>query len=117
MAGTALRVWRTDGRKLRLLAGRTADWEPDLGDDGRGGTVETPDGPAWFEPVPAVKGVWLEVPVSSAGAPREAGAAAEIVGAMLDSEREMSQVAQELRERYEEIDLLYTISEVLGHTI
>ncbi|MGH7568725.1 MAG: PP2C family protein-serine/threonine phosphatase, partial [Gemmatimonadales bacterium] len=44
-------------------------------------------------------------------------ALAEIVGELLAGERETAQVAAELSERYEEIDLVYTISEILGHTI
>ena len=42
---------------------------------------------------------------------------AEIVGSVLAAERDAVQVAAELSDRYEEIDLIYTISEILGHTI
>jgi sigma-B regulation protein RsbU (phosphoserine phosphatase) len=42
---------------------------------------------------------------------------AQIVGAVLASEREAAQVAAELSDRYEEIDLIYTISDILGRTI
>ncbi len=42
---------------------------------------------------------------------------AALLARLLDSERETMQVAAELTHRYEEIDLLYTISEVLGRTI
>src|SRR5258705_12002636 len=35
----------------------------------------------------------------------------------MEAEEETTQVAAELSGRYEEIDLIYTISEILGHTI
>jgi sigma-B regulation protein RsbU (phosphoserine phosphatase) len=80
--------------------------------------VPTPDGEAWFEPVPAAPGVWLEVPRPRAGEPgRDPGALAEVVGVVLDTGRELQQVASELSGTYEEINLLYTISEILGGTI
>src|SRR6266536_773793 len=44
-------------------------------------------------------------------------ALADVVGSVLAAERDVTQVAAELSERYEEIDLIYTISEILGHTI
>jgi len=119
VAGVPLRVWRFDGRRLQPLAGPPADWAPDLaGGNGRGLAIATPEGDAWFEPIPAAAGLWLE---TGALRPGRAGAdpatLAEIVGGTLDSEREIVQVAGELSERYEEIDLLYTISEILGHTV
>jgi phosphoserine phosphatase RsbU/P len=103
------------------------------GDGRHGAQLETPEGPAWFEPVPDALGVWLEVRDRSperkgpakggTRAPRaastgpEPGALAAIVGSLLAAERDATQVAAELSERYEEIDLIYTISEILGHTI
>lgn len=123
LAGGLVRVWRSDGRRLRPLAGSppAADWSPpppaggaSHGAEGR--TLETPEGSARFEPVREADGVWLEIREAGAGR-REAAALAEIVGAVLAAEREASQVAAELSERYEEIDLIYTISEILGHTI
>src|SRR2546428_9613756 len=68
-------------------------------------------------------GVWLEIGGKRGRGKREgsslptAGELAEIVGSLLAAERETAHVAAELSERYEEIDLIYTISEILGHTI
>src|SRR2546426_6677419 len=68
-------------------------------------------------------GVWLEIGGKRGRGKREgtslptAGELAEIVGSLLSAERETAHVAAELSERYEEIDLIYTISEILGHTI
>jgi sigma-B regulation protein RsbU (phosphoserine phosphatase) len=40
-----------------------------------------------------------------------------LVGALFDAERQRSFLAEELTSRYEEIDLLYAISEILGRTV
>jgi phosphoserine phosphatase RsbU/P len=74
--------------------------------------------------VPDTEGVWLEIangragtPPTPGGSPGVAEALVQVVGAVLSAERDAAQVAAELSERYEEIDLIYTISEILGHTI
>ena len=121
LAGTRLRVWRVEPGGVRFAAGagEPPAWTPPLDGSEVGHRLDTPEGPAWFEPVRDAAGVWLEVregervPVATT-APT---ALAEIVGSMLAAERDAAQVAAELSERYEEIDLIYTISEILGHTI
>src|SRR2546426_11119607 len=58
------------------------------------------------------------LPILTPGAsPGMAQELAQVVGSVLAAERDAVQVAAELSERYEEIDLIYTISEILGHTI
>src|SRR5207249_8586814 len=91
---------------------------------GRGGEVDTPDGSARLEPIPETEGLWLEIanggpskPLTPGASPGTAEELAQIVGSVLAAERDAVQVAAELSERYEEIDLIYTISEILGHTI
>jgi len=115
-----LRLWRFDGRRTQPLAGapRPAWLPPPLNGHDRGTRIDTPEGAAWFEPVEDADGVWLEVQerVQGKGA-TQPSALAEIVGSVLAAERDAAQVAAELSERYEEIDLIYTISEILGHTI
>ena len=85
----------------------------------RGRQIKTPDGPAWLEPVPDAAGVWMEIRDAERAAGTEAArsALAQIVGTVLANEQETAQVAAELSDRYEEIDLMYSISEILGHTI
>jgi sigma-B regulation protein RsbU (phosphoserine phosphatase) len=102
LSGTTLRVWRYDGRHLRLLVDE-ANPPPTP-------PVET------LQPIPDIEGTWLQV---AGGKENGAGtkALADIIGAVLGAEKEAVQVAAELSERYEEIDLIYTISEILGHTI
>jgi sigma-B regulation protein RsbU (phosphoserine phosphatase) len=68
--------------------------------------------------VPQLDGTWLEIRDKQRERDGDARRAlAQIVSSVLGSEREASQVAAELSDRYEEIDLLYSISEILGHTI
>jgi phosphoserine phosphatase RsbU/P len=105
LAGTTLRVWRDDGGGgLRPLGGA--------------GSGERPPPRDTLAPVPDVPGLWLEVRNGASPPPRTTPSAlAEIVGSVLGAEQEAAQVAAELSGRYEEIDLIYTISEILGHTI
>ncbi|MGH7537494.1 MAG: PP2C family protein-serine/threonine phosphatase [Gemmatimonadales bacterium] len=117
LAGVALRVWRVEGEAVRALAGSPVSWTPAIpAKDSGGRRVETPEGVAWFEPVGGAPGLWLEIQdgdrAGSAGA-----MLSEAVGCLVEAEREAAQVAAELSDRYEEIDLVYTISEILGHTI
>jgi phosphoserine phosphatase RsbU/P len=88
------------------------------------GEAGTPQGSARLEPIPDAEGVWLEIADGGPGKALTPGAGpglgpdlAQIVGSVLSAERDAAQVAAELSERYEEIDLIYTISEILGHTI
>lgn len=69
--------------------------------------------------MPGHDGLWLEL---GPGTPaedraRRARAAAAIVSEALATEHEATSVAAELANRYEEIDLLYTISDILGRTV
>jgi len=119
LSGARLRVWRFDGRRVKpLAAGPDVAWEPPLDGDGAGRRLDTPEGPAWFEPVGGLDGVWLEVREGAGGkGAGDPAALADVVGSVLAAERDVTQVAAELSERYEEIDLIYTISEILGQTI
>jgi sigma-B regulation protein RsbU (phosphoserine phosphatase) len=120
VARARLRVWRipADGGAVRVLAGaQDMTWTPPANGQGQGARrIETPEGAAWLEPVLGADGVWLEVGDGSRGG-EERAALARVVSEWLASESETARVAAELSERYEEIDLIYTISEILGHTI
>ena len=79
-----------------------------------GGDPPPASASASLVPIPETAGVWLEITNGGLGKAQEL---AQIVAAVLSAERDAAQVAAELSERYEEIDLIYTISEILGHTI
>ena len=111
-----MRLWRYDGRALRLAAGADADSAPEV--PRTTGLTPTPEGSIWLEPVDEIAGFWLEV--GGLAEPTLETAAARlmpIVGALLDAERQRAFLAEELTSRYEEIDLLYAISEILGQTV
>jgi sigma-B regulation protein RsbU (phosphoserine phosphatase) len=125
LGGVRLRVWRVDGPAPRLVAGSAASWTPALprAVEGQGRSIDTPEGAAWFEPVCTPPGFWVEMRNGEGGTgggsarPGAGDQLLEAVTCLAEAEREAAQVAAELSDRYEEIDLVYTISEILGHTI
>ena len=85
-----------------------------------GHAVTVPAGAAWLEPRPAERGTWLQLgpgPLDEATRAARARSAASVAGRILTLEREIGQVAGELATRYEEISLLYSISDILGRTV
>lgn len=118
LAGVPLRVWRADGGGIRAVAGSAVPWTPELPrpGDGTGRRLETPAGATWFEPVRGAVDLWLEIPYDDRANGIRSNVT-EVVSCLAEAEREAAQVAAELSDRYEEIDLVYTISEILGHTI
>ncbi len=116
MADGQVRLWRFDGRGLRISGGADPGWTPPV--PHAPGLVPTPAGSVWLEPVPPLDGFWLEL----AGIPPERCATVArrlrpVLSALLAAERQTALVTEELTSRYEEIDLLYTISEILGSTL
>lgn len=75
------------------------------------GVVSTPAGPRWLAPLGGPD-LWLDAVPGT-----ESTALHALLALILRSDREATYLSSELAVRYEEIDLLYTISEVLGHTI
>src|SRR5205807_1130717 len=115
-SGPRRRAHSRNRRRPGLRPGRRARSHAPGPTRARGRAAATRRGPAWLEPGPDVDDMWLEVRDPGPGA-RDATALAAIVGSVLAAERDAAQVAAELSERYEEIDLIYTISEILGQTI
>ncbi len=79
--------------------------------------MPTPTGATRLDPLD-VEGFWLETAVGDV--PASTGAAARVrpvVSALLAGERQRAFLAEELATRYQEIDLLFLISELLGRTI
>jgi phosphoserine phosphatase RsbU/P len=111
-----VRLWRSHDRHLQLAAGIEPGWSLPVPDTA--GPVPTPEGASWLEPVDGASGHWLELAGGSEDDLRRAAPRVmPIVAAMLDVERQRAFVAEELAGRYEEIDLLYAISEILGRTV
>ncbi len=116
LVGARVRLWRYDGRALRLAAGVDPGTVPSI--PRVTGLTATADGTVWLEPVGEIEGFWLEVGGLPEGELTGAvSGVMPIVGALLDAERQRAFLADELTSRYEEIDLLYAISEILGQTV
>jgi len=110
-----VRLWRFDGRRLRVAAGGDPGWAAPI--PRAAGLVPTPTGSVRLDPVPGVQGYWVETSVGDQGATESvADLVRPIVAALVDAERQRAFLAEELASRYEEIDLLYAISEILGQT-
>jgi phosphoserine phosphatase RsbU/P len=111
-----VRLWRFDGRTLKPAGGGDSRWTPAIPREA--GPVPTPEGSVWLAPVHPLEGFWVEV---DAGDDERSRLAAErvvpIVAAVLETERQRGFMAEELASRYQEIDLLYAISEILGTTV
>ena len=119
LAGARVEAWRVEEGRALALGAASGAWAPPL-DGAVAGICESPAGPAWLEPVPGFAAHWLQLGPDRDDAltrPARARAAAFVLGEVLRGELEAAQVATELATRYEEIDLLYTISDILGHTV
>ena len=83
-------------------------------------SFEGPDGPALIAAIPGPRRAWLVVgPCANPSARVELQLQflLPVVSQFLQSALEVEHAANELAERYEEINLLYTISEILGRTV
>ena len=112
VAGIRPRIWRADGGVLRAVEGGDPGWQ--LPVPAGAGLVPTPDGERWLGPIAPGTTFWVE---TAAGSPTRAAALQTLLGQFLRVEREVTHLSDELATRYEEIDLLYTISEMVGHTV
>ena len=116
LVGGRVRLWRFDGQAMHLAAGADPGAAPEP--PGAVGRARTPWGAAWLEPLDETEGYWLELGGPADDALESAAARVlPIVAAQLDAERQRAFLAEELTSRYEEIDLLYAISEILGQTV
>jgi sigma-B regulation protein RsbU (phosphoserine phosphatase) len=82
--------------------------------------LPTPEGPAIIAAIPGPRRAWLVIgPCQSPTTRLESQIQflLPVVAQFLQSALEVEHAANELAERYEEINLLYTISEILGRTV
>ncbi|MSR07652.1 MAG: GAF domain-containing protein [Gemmatimonadetes bacterium] len=100
---------------MRLVSGRRDATPPAV--RVTDGVVERdPAERRWIDPLPGMDGYWFEI----ANAPDPAAARAQlmpVLSQLLASEADTLRMADDLADRLEEIELLYSISEVLGRTI
>ncbi|MBC7790535.1 MAG: SpoIIE family protein phosphatase [Anaerolineae bacterium] len=115
---------REETGKLRIyaMAPETAtdtSWVPTLG-SGPPTVVESPDGLVIIAVVPGPQRLWLAVGPcsrSTTSLDRFLHFLLPVVSQLLQSSLEAEHAANELAERYEEINLLYSISEILGRSV
>ena len=83
--------------------------------------LDTPDGPSLIAAIPGPRRAWLVVVAPPSPTTVDLDAQLRfllpVVTHYLQSALEVEHAANELAERYEEINLLYTISEILGRTV
>ncbi len=114
--GGRLRAWRFDGRRVRSIGGDDPGWSPVI--PRTAGPVPTPTGSAWLDAVPGIAGLWFSLEGLEGDAARAASLRLQpVLGGLFHAERRTVEIGAELANRYEEIDLLYAISEILGQTI
>lgn len=83
-------------------------------------SLETPEGPTLIAAVPGPRRAWLVIGACdnpSLNLDLQLRFLVPVVAQFLQSALEVEHAANELAERYEEINLLYTISEILGRTV
>ena len=71
-------------------------------------------GGSWFAPLAGLDGYWVEL---EHGLDEDARRAVPILASLLGTERDSLALVQQLHDRLEEIELLYTITETLGRTL
>jgi len=113
--GCRVRLWRSGRGRLRPVLGTEDGEPPGVTLDARG-FVATTDSDRPLLRVPGMNGYWCEL-VADGEIPSETrDSLVPLIGQLLDGERETLALAKQLASRYEETELLYTLSEILGET-
>lgn len=119
-------VWsQADARApVTVLCGSTTVEPPAvlalIGVDGGPAQIDTTDGPVYVTAVPGPRRVWTAVGPCAVPDSNTRGYVlflAALVAHFINTELEVEHAAHELAERYEEINLLYSTSEILGRTV
>ncbi len=126
-AGCHGSLWMSDGASVSCRSGSRGARPAPRNDFPRPSPTDEPvpvheaDGDALVVGVPGHPSSWILVGPSVADSAealrRHAGFLRVAVGGYLDAAVEVEHAARELGERYEEINLLYTISEILGRAV
>lgn len=91
---------------------------PSVSDGAR--PLDTPEGPALIAAIPGPRRAWLVIGPAAKAATHldlQLQFLLPVVAQFMQAALEVEHAANELAERYEEINLLYTISEILGRTV
>ena len=114
VVGRSIHVWQvTADSGLREVVPRGGVPEPRV--EYRDGVLLPLDDGRVVGPIERMPGYWYEV--EKKGAASTAHDYGQLIGSLLSSEIDAIEMAGELADRYEEIDLLYTIAETIGRTV
>ncbi len=110
-----MRLWRSGRGRLRPVLGTEGSEPPAVALDEQGFVASTgADRP--LVRVPGMNGYWCELVADGEMAPDTPERLIPLISQLLDGERETLALAKQLASRYEETELLYTLSEILGET-
>jgi len=116
LVGCQIRIWRFGRGRLRPVIGCDGATAPPV-EVGPDGVMVPCDHVRCLKQVPGIFGYWFEV-AEPREDPRETSEKLEtILPGLLSRERDSLRLAKALASRYEEIELIFTISEALGRTI
>ncbi len=111
-----IRIWHFDRGRLRPVVGVESVPAPavEIGDDG---AVTTSSPGRFLAPVEGLEDYWFEISDSSRPSAEIAEQVGPIVSSLLSRENSALQMAKALASRFEEVELIYTITETLGSTV
>lgn len=113
--GHPVRLWRLTNGALQLAAGPSREaHQPTVTPDGE---LLPTDTATVLAAVPGSAGYYYECPRPPDGSRADPAGLGSLLAQLLEYERDTMEIAEELSNRYEEIDLLYTITDTLGRTI
>ncbi len=115
MTACRIRLWRFGRGRFRPVLGCDGVTAPPVEVE-VGGAIVLLDQSRLLTPVTGLDGYWFEVAESATPA-ETAQQLKPLLSSLLLRERESLKLAKALASRYEEIELIYTISETLGTTI
>ena len=116
-------VWtQTENQSKPTSLGRSSSSAelPDKFPEDPGETITALGGTMLITRLPGARRIWLALGPCEPGhsiEPRHMGLLLPVVSQFMRSALEVEHAAMELAERYEEINLLYTIGEILGRTV
>ena len=115
MTGCRLRLWRAGRGRLRPVLG-TEHVDPPQVQIDEDGLVQPDDESRRLVNIPELDSYWYEIVETDGDREDLEATLTPLLTRLLASESETLALAKQLASRYEEIELLYTISEILGHT-
>jgi len=108
-------LWRYTRGRMRLVAGPRDAAAPAVRVT-KGVVERDPAEPRFIEPLAGLDGYWVEI-VTNGDATAAQERLSPVLAQLVATEADTLRMADDLADRLEEIELLYTISEVLGRTI